>query len=455
MSRVAVPALRAARAQFFCSLRSGLIGSLAMLLALTACGGGEGPGGPMGMGGPPSAAPVSVAPAVEHEVADFEEFSGRLEAAEFVELRARVGGTIERVHFSDGATVKPGELLFSIDPRPLQAEVARATAQRAAAVARAELARGELARARKLLEAKAGSRQEVDQLAAALLTAEADTAAADAALRVAQLNLEYTAVRAPIGGRVSRAQVTAGNLVGPEVVLTTLAGVERLYAYFDASEQSFLRLRAMNERAPALRMGLANESGFPHEGRVDFVDNRLHPQTGAIRLRASFDNAAGLFVPGLAVRLTMTTRSPYKAVLVPERAIGTDQSKRFVYVVGADGQPQFRELRLGRLDAGMRVVESGVRAGEHVIVDGLQRVMPGLPVAPALLQVDERGMPIFPPPQAPGGAPVAPKAEEAASGVKPQDAASVAGGSTPPAPAPASGPAAAPAPLGAAASSAP
>jgi RND family efflux transporter MFP subunit len=376
----------------------------AALLGLVAgCGGGG-----AAPGGPPPASPVSVAPATLRTVSDHEEFSGRLEAAEFVELRARVGGTIERVHFADGAMVKAGDLLFTIDPRPLQAELSRASAQRAAAVARAGLASGELARARKLLDAKAGSRQEVDQLAAGLLTAEADIAAAEAAVRMAQLHLDYAAVRAPIAGRVSRAHVTAGNLVDGQVVLTTIAGVERVHAYFDGSEQTFLRLRATEEPSPAVRMGLANEAGHPHEGRVDFVDNRLNPQTGAIRMRASFDNAQGLFTPGLAVRLTMTTSAPYAAVMVPDRAVGTDQSKRFVYVVGPDGLPQFREVRLGMLDAGMRVLHGGVKPGEHVIVDGLQRVMPGMPVQPTVLKIDEQGMPMAPAapsPAAPAAAP--------------------------------------------------
>ncbi|HKX96065.1 MAG TPA: efflux RND transporter periplasmic adaptor subunit, partial [Methylibium sp.] len=337
--------------------------------------------------------------------ADHEEFSGRLEAAEFVELRPRVAGTIDRVHFADGAMVKKGERLFTIDPRPFQAEVARASSQRAAALSRAELAKSELARAQQLLDAKAVSRQEFDQLTSGSRTAQADIAAAEAALRVAELNLGYTDVRAPIGGRVSRANVTAGNLVNEQVVLTTIAGVDKVYAYFDGSEQTYLRVRAANDKAPKVRMGLADEAGHPHEGRIDFVDNQLNPQTGAIRLRASFDNAKGRFTPGLAARLVMPTSAPYAATMVPERAIGTDQSKKFVYVVGADGQPQFREVKLGLLDGGMRVVRGGVKPGENVIVDGLQRVMPGMPVAPTVLKVDDKGMPIFPAPAAPGAAP--------------------------------------------------
>lgn len=350
-------------------------------------------------GGPPPAMPVSVAPAVERSVTDTETFSGRLEAAEFVELRARVAGTIEKVHFSDGASVAAGALLFTIDPRPFEAEVARAESLLVAAKSRAELAQTELARAQKLLESRAVSRQEFDQLSAGARTSEADIKAAEAALRVARLNLAYTAVRAPIAGRLSRANVTAGNLVNEQVVLTTIAATNKVHAYFDGSEQTFLRVKAAGNTKPEVLMGLANEEGFPHRGKLDFVDNRLNPQTGAIRLRASFDNRDGRFVPGLAARLTMPVSAPYQATLVPERAIGTDQNRKTVVVVGADGQPQFRVVQLGALQDGMRVVLGGsVKAGENVVVEGLQRIMPGVPVQPQVLKVDDKGMPIFPPP---------------------------------------------------------
>jgi RND family efflux transporter MFP subunit len=269
-------------------------------------------------GGAPAAAPVSVAPAVQRTVSDREEFSGRLEASEFVELRPRVAGTIEQVHFTDGALVKKGQLLFSIDARPFAAEVARAEALRAAGSARAELAQTELARSQRLLDAKAVSRQEFDQLSSGARTSQADIRSADAALQVAKLNLDYASVRAPIAGRVSRANVTAGNLVNDQTVLTTIAGTARLFAYFEVSEQTFLRVKGANEKTPSVRMGLANEAGRPHEGRVDFIDNRLNPQTGAMRMRAAFDNSKGLFTPGLAVKLTMGTSAPYPAVLVPE-----------------------------------------------------------------------------------------------------------------------------------------
>lgn len=353
--------------------------------------------------GPPARQVVSVAPAVQRSLNDREEFSGRLEAIDYVELRPRVSGTIDKVHFTDGALVRKGELLFTVDPRPFAAELARTQASLVAAQARFELAQRELARARKLLDGQAGSQQEVDQLGSGYRTAQADIEGAAAALRVARLNLDYTQVRAPIDGRVSRANITAGNLVNEQSVLTTIAGVSRLYAYFDASEQTFLRLRSMGPGAkpPLVQMGLANEQDYPHDGQLDFIDNRLNPQTGAIRMRATFDNGRGQFTPGLAARLRLQSPMAYDAVMVPERAIGTDQTKKFVYVVDADGKPQFREVRPGALFDGMRVVQGSVKAGENVVVDGLQRVMPGVAVAPQVLKVDAQGMPVMPPP--PGG----------------------------------------------------
>jgi len=369
-------------------------------------------------GGPPPAPPVSVAPAVQRQVADSEEFSGRLEAAEYVELRPRVGGTVDKVHFADGALVRKGELLFSIDPRSFEAEAARAQSQLTATRARQELAQSELARAQKLLDSQAVSKQEVDQLSSGQRTAQADILGAEAALRIARLNIEYAQVRAPIAGRVSRANVTAGNVVNDQSVLTSIAGVGKLHAYFDGSERTFLRLKEAKagNKAPKVRMALLDEPGFPHEGQVDFIDNRLNPQTGAIRMRATFDNAAGRFTPGLSTRLRMESATAYDAVLVPERAIGTDQTKKFVYVVAADGKPQFREVRLGALADGMRIVQGGVKGGEHVVVDGLQRIQPGTTVAPQLLQVDAKGMPVFPPPGGgPGGPPSGDQKPEAKS----------------------------------------
>jgi RND family efflux transporter MFP subunit len=328
-----------------------------------------------------------------------EEFSARIEARETVELRSRVAGTLEKVHFRDGQRVASGAPLFSIDARPFAAEVERLQSQLASARTQLELARAERARAEKLLPMQAVSLQEMDQLRAAERQAETGVRTATAALASAQLNLGYTRITAPVAGRISRAAVTPGNLVGVgEPVLSTLVASDKVHVWFDASEASYLRLASAMRAGgapPQVAVGLANEEGFPHRASVDFVDNRLNPATGSIRVRAILDNKSGLFTPGLSARVRLTTGAPEAAVLVPERAIGTDQTRKVVMVVGANNIVAPREVKLGALADGMRVV-SGLKAGELVIVDGLQRAFPGAPVAPAVLKLDERGMPAAP-----------------------------------------------------------
>ena len=275
------------------------LASVAVLLMLTLASGCSklGPAG-----GPPGAPPVSVAPAVQRSVTDIEEFTGRLEAPRSVEVRPRIGGTIDKVHFRDGQRVAQGAMLFTIDPKPFQAELSRAQSQLTAARSRAALATSDLARAKKLLDSKAVSAQEFDQLTSGAATSGADIAAAEAAVRVAQLNLGYTSVRAPMAGQLSRAIITEGNLVGDQSVLITLVATQTVYAYFDGSEQTFLRLRKGDPGQRLVHMGLADEPGFPHQGQVDFIDNQLNPQTGSIRMRAVFDNPKGEFTPGLFTR---------------------------------------------------------------------------------------------------------------------------------------------------------
>ncbi len=385
----------------------------AVLMAVLLLGACSKPAEPAG--GPPEAAPVSVAAAVQRTVSDSYEFTGRLEAPRWVEVRARVGGTIEKVHFRDGARVAAGTLLFTIDPQPFEAELARAQSQLSAARSRAELATQDLARATKLLESKAVSRQEFDQLASGAATSSADIRAAEAALRIAQLNLGYTKVTAPMAGQLSRADLTEGNLVTPQSVLTTLVATQTVYAYFDGSEQVFLRLRKGEPGLRTVRMGLADESGFPHEGRIDFVDNRLNAQTGSIRMRGVFDNARGEFTPGLFARLQLAGGVPYPAVLTPERAISTDQSRKLLFVVGEGNVAQPREVQLGALMDGMRVITQGLKAGELVVVDGLQRVRPGAPVTPIKLDTDERGMPLAAPAPGAASAPAAPASAASAA----------------------------------------
>ena len=382
--------------------------SATLLALLSGCSKPDGPAG-----GAPGAPPVSVAPAVQRTVSDIEEFTGRLEAPRSVEVRPRIAGTIDEVHFRDGQPVAQGALLFTIDPQPFQAELARAQSQLSAARSRAALASADLGRAKKLLDAKAVSAQEFDQLTSGAATSGADIAAAEAAVRVAQLNLGYARVRAPMAGQLSRAIITEGNLVGPESVLTTLVATQSVYAYFDGSEQTFLRLRKSDPGQRSVRMALADETGFPHEGQIDFIDNQLNPQTGAIRMRAVFANAKGEFTPGLFARVQLAGGAPYSAVLTPERAIGTDHSKKLVFVIGEGNVAQAREVQLGTLIDGMRVVTSGLKAGERVVVDGLQRVRPGAPVTPVTVATDERGMPLATP--AAGGPPKASPAASAAS----------------------------------------
>jgi len=379
--------------------------ALPLLLAASTLFSGCGPS--QAQGGPPMAPPVSAAPAISKDVPLFDEFSGRLEAVDTVEIRSRVAGTLQRVHFRDGQDVRRGELLFSIDARSFAAELARLQAQLAAARSAEGLSASELARTRKLLEQKAVSQQEADQAEAAVRNAAAVVRAAEAAVSAAKLNVEYTQIRAPIAGRASRANVTAGNLVSVgDPVLTTLVAQDKVHAWFDVSEQAFLRARAQMKAnaAPKVEMGLADETGFPHSGTLDFVDNRLNPATGAIRMRAVFDNRDRRFTPGLFARLRLAGGTAGGAVLTPDRAIGTDQTKRYVFVVGPDKMAQFREVQLGPLVGGMRVVTAGLKAGELVVVNGLQRVRPGAPLNAQVLDVDAQGMPVEPPPAAPPGA---------------------------------------------------
>ncbi len=344
--------------------------------------------------------PVSVAPAQRRMVEEFDEFSARLEAVEMVEVRARVSGTLERVHFTDGQAVRKGALLFTIDPRPFAAEVARAEASLATARTQAALAVSEQARGDQLLPIRAISQQEADQLRAATRNTASAVRAAQAALVMARLNLGYTRIVAPIAGRVSRTAVTAGNLVGANTeVLTSIVSTDRVYAYFDASEAAFLKYGQAVARPGSVRsvqMGLFDEQGFPHAGRLDFVDNQLNPATGSMRLRAVFANPNGRFTPGLSARIRLSAGPPYQATLVPERAIGTDQTRKTVLVVGPDHRVQVRAVTTAALVDGMRVVD-GVKPGEAVIVDGLQRAFPGAPVTPQVVQLDDRGMPLATP----------------------------------------------------------
>ena len=355
--------------------------------------------------GPAAAAPatpVSVATVVASEVAASHEFSGRLEAIERIEVRSRAAGTVQAVHFREGALVRQGELLFSIDAAPYAAEVERAEAQAMAARSRLAHAKSENERSQRLWDERAIAQREFDERTNTLREAEANLRAAEAALQSAKLNLGYTQVRAPIAGRIGRIEINAGNLVaaGPGApVLTTLVSVSPIYASFDADEQVIVRAlkdlpggasaRAQLERIP-VQMGTAATTQLPFEGRLQLVDNQVDTKSGTIRVRAVFDNKDGSLIPGQFARLRMGEAKAGSALLINERAVGTDQDKRYVMVVGADSKAVWREVKLGASVNGLRVVSEGLKAGERIVVNGLQRVRPGMALAPREVAMDAK-----------------------------------------------------------------
>jgi len=354
----------------------------------------------------PPAVPVSVAAVAERQVNAWAEFSGRLEAVERVDVRSRVAGAVRAVHFREGALVKQGDLLVTIDPAPYAAEVDRAQAQVASAQARSAYTRSELERARRLWSEQAIAQRELDERVNAGLEAEASLRAAQAALQSARLNLSYTQVRAPVAGRVGRIEITVGNLVsaGPGApVLTNLVSVSPIYASFDADEQVIARalrdlgdagspVRGGLERIP-VQMGTALADGTPHVGRLQLIDNQVDARSGTVRVRAAFDNRDGALMPGQFARIRMGQARADTALLVSERAVGTDQNKRYVLVVDGDNKAQYREVTLGGPVDGLRVVTSGLKAGERIVVNGLQHIRPGAVVAPQAVEMQAVGAP--------------------------------------------------------------
>jgi len=335
--------------------------------------------------------PVTVAQVVSRETADFEDFTGHFEAVDRVEVRPRVSGYIASVNFRDGSEVKKGEVLFVIDPRPYQAESKRAQAQLAQARSALVLAQSEQQRAVKLIAAHAISREEQESRDAALVQAQANVDAAQAALDSANLNLSFTRVTAPIAGVVSRAVVTAGNLVtSGQTLLTTVVSVDPIYVSFDSDEQGFLRF--MNHRqgaSTAVAVGLADEAGYPHAGQLAFVDNELDAATGTMRARGRLDNHDRRFTPGMFARVRLTGAERHPALLVNDSAIGTDQNVRYVLLVGRDNVVQYRAVQTGPLVDGLRVIREGLAAGDSIVVNGLQRVRPGMAVAPQRVAMSE------------------------------------------------------------------
>lgn len=341
----------------------------------------------------PAPASVTVAPVIQRSVIEWDDFSGRVEAVEYVEIRPRVAGTIDAVHFKEGQLVRKGDRLFSIDPRPFEAELARAEAQKAKAAATVELSQTELERTRRLTDEHAAAQRELDQRSNALLEAEAELKAAEAAVMTAKLNLQYTSITAPVSGRVSRAEITVGNLVGTGLntpALTTLVSVSPVYVNFDIDEQTYQRYAAHGaagnsnvDRIP-VAIGLGNEEGYPHLGHLQAFDNRVDTASGTIRVRAVVDNPSGILTPGMYARVRTGGDGKTAALLIDDKAVGTDQDKKFVMVVDAGNKAVYRTVTLGPIVDGMRIVRSGLQPGENIIVNGLQRVRPNDTVAPVM-----------------------------------------------------------------------
>ena len=349
----------------------------------------------------PQAPQVSVAEVLQRNVSDWDEFTGRTEAIQSVEVRPRVSGYIERVAFAEGSTVQKGDLLFVIDPRPYRAELDKAEAELVRAQANAELARNEVARGDRLLSARAISQEEYDQRVNAGRESNANVRAAKAAVETARLNLSYTQITSPIDGRVSKAEVTLGNLVSGgtanATLLTSVVSVDPIYVAFEGDERVYLKyaslgqlseLRGANDVRNTVRVAFANEKDFPHEGELVFLDNQLNPATGTIRARALLDNHDRRLTPGLFARVKLIGNEVRTAIVIDDRAVGTDQNQKFVYVVGKNNVVDYRAVKLGRLVEGLRIVEEGLTPGERIVVNGLQRVRPGVAIAPELVSMD-------------------------------------------------------------------
>jgi multidrug efflux system membrane fusion protein len=344
--------------------------------------------GPSAAAQAPSAPKVDVARVLQQPVIEWDEVTARLEAPETVEVRPRVSGQIDSVAFIDGALVKKGDLLFQIDPRPFEAEVHRLEAQLQQARAASVRSNNEAERGERLRTNNAISAELADSRTTTAQESRAAVAAIQAQLDLARLNLSFTHVTAPITGRVSRAEITAGNLVtADQTILTSLVSTDKVYAYFDADERVFLKYNQLSRdgkrgTTTPVYMGLSNEADNKHQGQMNFVDNQVNPRTGTIRGRAVFDNADGRYTPGLYARLKLVGSGTYAATLIKDEAVGTDLGKKFVLVVDKDNKAVYRSVDLGPKLEGLRIVRSGLEKDDRIVINGLQRVRPGSPIDP-------------------------------------------------------------------------
>jgi len=360
-----------------------LLGMVLLITQLSGCDKG------VAQNAPPPPPEVSAAPVLIKPVSQWDNFNGRVEAVQSVQLRPRVSGYIDSVNYREGDEVKKGQVLFTIDDRSYRAALEQAKAELARARSQASLARSESGRSEKLIGTQAISREAWEQRRSAASQAQADVLAAEAAVDMAQLNLDFTRVTAPIDGRASRAQITAGNLVtagDSASVLTTLVSQQQMYVYFDVDENTFLNYQAMarqgqQRHALPVEIALVGEQGFTHQGKIDFTDNQLTASTGTIRMRALLDNQQRQFTPGLFARVRLPGSAQFEAVLIDDKAVLTDQDRKYVYVVDGEGKAQRRDIQPGAMIDGLRIVKSGLHAGDKVIIAGLQKVfMPGMPV---------------------------------------------------------------------------
>lgn len=375
------------------------VAALVIASAITACG--EKPAAPPAGGAAPLPT-VSVATVIYERLTEWDEFVGRLESPENVALRPRVSGYIDKVMFQEGALVKAGDVLFVIDNRPFVAEVKRLEADLAEAKSQADLAKLEYQRAEKLISQNAVSKEEFDSRFTQLESSRSRIKSIEAALELAQLNLSYTQVKAPIDGRASRAIVTKGNFVtAGESSLTSIMSTQKIYAYFDADEQTFLKYvklldqtsgRSQNIKPTPVSMALINEDDFPHQGTIDFIDNQVNPDTGTIRMRAVFDNQQGQLLPGLFSRVRLVGSETYDGVLIDDVAIGTDLNNKFVLVLDENNTVQYRAVKTGERIYGLRIIKSGLQKGDKIVVRGLQRVRPGTPVNPEIIDMAPRAI---------------------------------------------------------------
>jgi multidrug efflux system membrane fusion protein len=346
---------------------------------------------------------VSVAKPIEREIVEWDEYTGRFDAKETVEIRARVSGYLDEVKFKDGGQVEQGDLLFMIDPRPFERALDQARAELFAAKTKVENASLDVERGRPLLERQVISDKTFDDRMALMKDAQAAVKIAEAKVRSAELDLSFATIAAPISGRIGRSLVTAGNWVSAgsasgTTLLTTIVSQDPIYIYFDVSENNYIKYKRLAQRGvgagaadvgATVEVALPDERGFPHTGRVDFLDNRLDQGTGTLRARAVLPNKSGLFSPGLFARVRVTGTAPYAAVLVPDESIGTDQTNKYVLVVQDDGMVERRNIKSGPLVEGLRVVREGLAASEWVVTKGLQRARPGSKVEPKRLTIAE------------------------------------------------------------------